>query len=683
MSRKGYGNPIKKNGDFADPYVLKYNGRYYLYATNADIRCWSSENLIDWDLEGATIDESVFPDKIPFAPEVIYYNGEFYMYTSPSGQGHFVLKSSNPTGPFIKITENIGHNIDASVFVDDDGELYFYWAHDDGIKGAKMISPSVVEGNETDTGAFMYGWTEGPMVVKRDGLYYMTYTGNHYLSPGYRVNAAFSHHPLGPFKDCENNPILLHTRGKNIGLGHSSTVKGPDLVRDYIIYHNMNKDLSRDLNIDEIRFSKGEVLVAGPSETEQDRPEFPLYAMPPSLEKFLDAFCISYGEVTKLEKDYLIFDGGIRCQTKSDLPKNGIIELNLVSFTNEYGLEFGCLDFRFNKEKQSLSIINKNDAVTVYFYELYAGYRHEVLHCIRLKYTETFLELFLDHILVSKVSFSYINSKKLAVYAEEGHMGIGYLAWNSLENVENSMLYPIPCTLSADGEVRLNAERKGEYEIIEYAEKEESSVSSFVVNGTEYIPVQRVLHYSRYIIPLNKGENILEPPIMGSLPVKRRYFVDSYALPSEKNSFREYMENFTGKKLLLEKLENNVRIHICFHGDIRGEVGIIFRADELSLGGEGDDELLGINFFVGYAISIRENTLILSKHRYDCRILEAVDTGGCRDMNLDLSFNRIKVFCEGKECPIIDYADEYPIFFGGLGIRGIACEKADVSIEIK
>ena len=78
-------------------------------------------------------------------------------------------------------------------------------------------------GEPVNTGAYLHGWTEGPMVLKVDGLYYMTYTGNHYLSPGYRICAAVSEHPQGPYRECANNPILVHTTGKNIGLGHSST----------------------------------------------------------------------------------------------------------------------------------------------------------------------------------------------------------------------------------------------------------------------------------------------------------------------------------------------------------------------------------------------------------------------------------------------------------------------------
>ena len=70
-----------------------------------------------------------------YFPEVVYSNGAFYMYTSPSGFGHYVLRSDAPIGPFRKISGNVGHAIDGNVLIDADGRWYFYWAGDEGIWG--------------------------------------------------------------------------------------------------------------------------------------------------------------------------------------------------------------------------------------------------------------------------------------------------------------------------------------------------------------------------------------------------------------------------------------------------------------------------------------------------------------------------------------------------------------------
>ncbi|HEV7741435.1 MAG TPA: family 43 glycosylhydrolase, partial [Pseudolysinimonas sp.] len=82
---KTYRNPVARAGDFADPFVLRHDGRYYLYCTNPDLRCWSSDELVNWRLEGPAIAADAFPGLVPFAPEVVYSDGAFFMYTSPSG----------------------------------------------------------------------------------------------------------------------------------------------------------------------------------------------------------------------------------------------------------------------------------------------------------------------------------------------------------------------------------------------------------------------------------------------------------------------------------------------------------------------------------------------------------------------------------------------------------------------
>ena len=45
------------------------------------------------------------------------------MITSPSGNGHYIMKSDSPLGPFERVTENFGFSIDGSLFAGDDGRL--------------------------------------------------------------------------------------------------------------------------------------------------------------------------------------------------------------------------------------------------------------------------------------------------------------------------------------------------------------------------------------------------------------------------------------------------------------------------------------------------------------------------------------------------------------------------------
>jgi len=263
-----------------DPYVLKFNGTYYLYVSTRDtdigVKVWSSPDLVNWNYGGLAATDPV--TKGAYAPEVVYWNGYFYMYTSPAGNGHYVLRSESPTGPFTVQTGNLGHSIDGNVFIDDDGKWYFYHAGAAGIMAAAMPTPTTI-GNSVNTGASMNGWTEGSTLFKRDGKYYMTYTGNHVFSKGYRVDYAVGTNPLTGFVRDADNPILISTEGPTVGLGHNTVVVGPNLDARYIIYHNLEgKGIVgplRHMGMDRIVFNGDKMSVLGPTASEQPDPEMP------------------------------------------------------------------------------------------------------------------------------------------------------------------------------------------------------------------------------------------------------------------------------------------------------------------------------------------------------------------------------------------------------------------------
>lgn len=265
---------------FGDPFVMRHNGRYYLYVSTKDgqvgIQCWTSDNLVNWTYVGlCAVDERT---RGAYAPEVYYYNGYFYMYTSPAGQGHYVLRSASPTGEFEVITDNMGMSIDGSVFIDRDGKWYFYTANHGQMMVYDMTSPSHMRrGRELASISVDGGWTEGPMTVYHDGYYYMTYTGNHVLSRAYRINYGVSAtSPLKFDRLAVQNPLLVHTAGDLFGIGHSSTVKGPDLDSYYIVYHSLvNATPNRSTHVDRIVFNGTDMQIMGPVDGKQQVPDHP------------------------------------------------------------------------------------------------------------------------------------------------------------------------------------------------------------------------------------------------------------------------------------------------------------------------------------------------------------------------------------------------------------------------
>ncbi len=266
-----------------DPFIMRYNGMYYLYCSTLDselgVRGYKSADLVNWvPMTGEGLREGYVSQdnvtKAAYAPEVYYFNGTFYMYTSPAGAGHYILTADNPEGPFVKATNNFGMSIDGSVLIDDDETMYFTYASQGGIRMAKMLDMLTIDQSSTPqlNNTSIGGWTEGSYILKRDGVYYMTYTGNHVASDGYRIAYATANSIVNAngtinrnaFTRADNNPIALNTEGALKGIGHSSTVLGPDMDSYYLAYHMLNSSggPNRSLGIDRLLFNGTQMSVA-------------------------------------------------------------------------------------------------------------------------------------------------------------------------------------------------------------------------------------------------------------------------------------------------------------------------------------------------------------------------------------------------------------------------------------
>ncbi len=274
-----------------DPFVMKYNGMYYLYVSSLDgqqgIKVWSSQNMVDWKYKGfCNENDSVITGA--YAPEVTYWNGTFYMYTAaPGGEQHRVLTSTSPTGPFVRqgdVLSDPNDLIDGSVYIDDDAGATKYFLH----AGGSCIEYSILNqnmligsGKYTIPAATIAGlWTEGPSIFKRNGKYYMTYTGNHVLADNYRIEYAVGD-SISSFQEPTENLLLINTEEGITGLGHNSIVVGPDLDTRYIVYHSLVSNTSapeRRLNIDRIVFNGEKMEVQGPTWWEVEDPKLPEFS---------------------------------------------------------------------------------------------------------------------------------------------------------------------------------------------------------------------------------------------------------------------------------------------------------------------------------------------------------------------------------------------------------------------
>ena len=248
--------------EIGDPFLMRHDGRFYLYCSSGGpgIKCWVSDDMIHFDYYGFVCTEPCTVGA--YAPEVAYNAGKFWMVTSPRGSGHYLLVSDSPLGPFKVISENLGIGIDGSIFVDDDGRSWFYRSSHQGIRVHEMPTPDEIDVRSKPIEAsWLNHWTEGPMVIKRDGRYFLTDTGNHVCCRGYHIDYTVSHEGADRgYRKLRDGMLLLETRDEYHALGHSSTCVGPDMDTMYIVYHKniigeRNNPLHRSLCMDRLSFN--------------------------------------------------------------------------------------------------------------------------------------------------------------------------------------------------------------------------------------------------------------------------------------------------------------------------------------------------------------------------------------------------------------------------------------------
>jgi hypothetical protein len=591
--------------------VLRHNGRYYLYATNPDVRCWTSTDLLNWTPAGPTITDDVFPELVPFAPEVVYADGAFYMYTSPSGHGHYVLRSQEPTGPFVPVTGNVGHAIDGTVFVDDDGRRYFYWAGVEGIWGCEMPSPTQF-GEPVFTGIHMNGWTEGPMVTRRDGVYQMTLTGNHYLSRGYRINAAVSTHPLHGFEAVALNPILVSADGPVTGLGHSSSVLGPDLVSTWIVYHNLNADASRDLNIDRQAGTGASLMVLGPTRS-APAPRFAEQA----------------------------WSGHDVAAVAPAGPFTAELNVTATAQTQRSGIVVGD-DIVLSADTARGQVTATGPAGDLLAEgSLASGFRQGALHCWLLRYDGSRLQVRLDGRQVLEIPIALTPGAALECFADDERPTIGACALTpAIDNhADLTAVKPVPGRFwvgpGASG-VRVtrgdsvthrlhpgNAGRMRAYLAGDFNPGDEFTAT--IGEATERVRVHRPAGQIAldFDIPHDETDFVVQgqagDPLFTLATVRPAAQVHAAAIPE---ATAAGWDKATVSAEQWDDFELSARISVVVDED-HGHGDLLLRASQLALGGEDNDARLGTDFLLGYSVQLHADRIVLARHDYDTTVLSS------------------------------------------------------------
>lgn len=313
-----YTNPVGDSIFVADPFVLQYEGTYFLYGTSAadGFKGWKSTNLVDWVPIGYVFqrNDSTWGEGSFWAPEIIAYKGKFYMVYSSSGNTKFgkglricLAVAESPYGPFNDLYAplfDFGYScIDGHIFIDDNNKPYLYyemvgavgehwknngylWGVIMGVELARDLSAPLTEARlclypSQDWEGINSMWArsnEGMTVFKKDSIYYMTYSGNHYADPDYGIGYATSTALLGMWTKYDKNPILKKELSIGVsGPGHNGIVRSPDGNEWFVVYHShadvKNPSGRRILNIDRLVFNKDKTItIIGPSRKPQPLP---------------------------------------------------------------------------------------------------------------------------------------------------------------------------------------------------------------------------------------------------------------------------------------------------------------------------------------------------------------------------------------------------------------------------
>lgn len=274
-----YHNPILATENLADPHMIKYQGKYYLYGTYLDgtikggsdhYDVFVSEDMTDWEKVPNIFSKDT--DTL-WAPDVFYDPADetFYLYYS-EGMSIGIATSKTPIGPFEDRGILIEQAIDAHMFYDN-GKYYLYHSsveisneidmierfliglingtHDkarENIWVQPMSTPMDKSGQaillvEPDVAweqGILLDVNEGVWMFKSNSTYYLMYSGNETMFGNYAIGYATSTSPVGPFEKYKENPIVktkpsLFKKGV-YSPGHHSILTEDD-GSHWMIYH--------------------------------------------------------------------------------------------------------------------------------------------------------------------------------------------------------------------------------------------------------------------------------------------------------------------------------------------------------------------------------------------------------------------------------------------------------------
>jgi hypothetical protein len=232
----------------ADPVILLFKDKYYLFSTN-QYGYWWSNDLIKWNFvyrEFLKPYHKVYDELC--APAAFSIGDTLFLFGSTYTKDFPLWMSNNPEiDDWMEAVDSFQVGAwDPAFFLDDDGRLYLYY-------GSSNVYP--VYGIEIDRKTFqpigekkelislhpeIHGWErfgehadntflapfiEGAWMTKHKGKYYLQYAAPGTEFSGYGDGVYIGDYPLGPFTYQSHNPFSFKPGGYARGAGHGATFK--------------------------------------------------------------------------------------------------------------------------------------------------------------------------------------------------------------------------------------------------------------------------------------------------------------------------------------------------------------------------------------------------------------------------------------------------------------------------
>ena len=298
------GEGIQINREAADPSMILFQGRYYIFPS-MNLSVWVSDDLVHWE-------EHPLPEQLPlydYAPDVRVLGDYVYFCASSHTHdcSHYRTKDIL-NGPYEEIRGSFPF-WDPNMFVDDDGRVYFYWgcssmtpiygveldretmlpitepkelifgnpwkngfervgedhcerpltdeeieeAFAEMMKARNTTPDMVPEGMAVAAKGFISKrpYIEGAWMDKHQGRYYLQYAFAGTQYNGYGDGVYVSESPLGDFVPAKNNPFSYKPGGFMPGAGHGSTMRdrSGDLWHTATMRISVNHNFERRVGI--------------------------------------------------------------------------------------------------------------------------------------------------------------------------------------------------------------------------------------------------------------------------------------------------------------------------------------------------------------------------------------------------------------------------------------------------